>query len=99
MIKLTLVGYTPNGGIRLACNGASQNISIPADSVLCFVSVEVDDAATDMWVKCALDGEASNTSYIYITDLTPQPIYLNGASVLAVLGGNYVYVNVAFYRG
>jgi len=96
---LTLVGYTPNGGIRLGCNGANQNISIPADSILCFVSVEVDAAATNMWVKCALDEEASMTSYIYVTDLTPQPIYLNGASVLHVYGDNNVFVNVAFYKG
>lgn len=95
---MALVGYTPNSGIRVSCNGVSQNVSIPADSILCFVSVEVGDAATNMWVKCALDEEASMTSYIYVTDLTPQPIYLNGASVLAIYGDTNVYANVAFYK-
>lgn len=98
MIKLTLVGYTPNGGTRVTCNGASQEVSIPADSLLCFVSVEVGTTATDMYVKCALDATATTTSYIYVTDLTPQPVYLNGATTLNLLGETGVFANVAFYK-
>jgi hypothetical protein len=65
VIKLTLVGYTPNGGTRVACDGTSQEVIIPADSILCFISVEIGNAATDMYVKCALDATATTTSYIY----------------------------------
>ena len=88
---MTLVGYTPNGGTRVACNGASQEVIIPADSLLCFISVETGNAATDMYVKCALDATATTTSYIYVTDLTPQPVYLNGATTLNLLGEANVY--------
>ena len=95
---MALVGYTPNGGTRVACNGASQEVIIPADSLLCFISVETGNAATDIYVKCALDTTATTTSYIYITDLTPQPVYLNGATTLNLLGEANVYANVAFYK-